>query len=178
MLSSIIYFKSKMKKTNTHKKKSSVKLKKEAGEVQFFEFIHRRPVCPFPESRRRVDIVQCHCPTVDSLLVWSDPCRLRWCQSLVLEVFFEGLGQREPLDLLQPVPTQRHAGGTSTQVHQRQRLSWGEARTQRSGKLTSCVTTRLYRLCKTDCHSFYLRFCLNRITGYVLKPRSPSIHMY
>lgn len=122
-----------------------MKLKKEAGEVQFFEFIHRRPVCPFPESRCRVDIV--HCPTVDSLLVWSDPCRLRWCQSLVLEVFFEGLGQREPLDLLQPVPTQRHAGGTSTQVHQRQGLSWGEARTQRSGKLVSYVTTRLHWLC-------------------------------
>lgn len=43
--------------------------------------------------------------------------RLCWCQSLVLEVIFQRLGQREPLDLLKPIPTQRQAGRSPTQVH-------------------------------------------------------------
>lgn len=43
--------------------------------------------------------------------------RLCWGQSLVLEVIFQRLWQREALDLLKPVPTQRQAGRSPTQVH-------------------------------------------------------------
>lgn len=53
------------------------------------------------------------------------PIWLCWYQSLVLEVIFQRLGQGEALNLLQPVPTQRQAGCTSTQVHQRKRFSCG-----------------------------------------------------
>lgn len=54
------------------------------------------------------------------------PSRLCWCQSLVLEVIFEGLRQREAFNLLKPLPAQCQTGGTPAQVHQRKRLSWGE----------------------------------------------------
>lgn len=46
-----------------------------------------------------------------------------WCGSLVLEVILQGLGQRQALDLLEPLPAQRHAGRTPAQVHQRERFS-------------------------------------------------------
>lgn len=61
-----------------------------------------------------------------SLLPFAQTCRvlwfclrgrLCWCQSLVLEVIFQRLGQREALDLLKPVPAQRQAGRSPTQVH-------------------------------------------------------------
>lgn len=50
---------------------------------------------------------------------------LCWCQSLVLEVIFQRLGQREALDLLKPIPAQRQAGRSPTQVHEREGFSCG-----------------------------------------------------
>ena len=59
------------------------------------------------------------CPSGQTCRVqWFCPCGpLCWCQSLVLEVIFQRLGQREALDLLKPVSTQRQAGRSPTQVH-------------------------------------------------------------
>lgn len=68
------------------------------------------------------------------------PSWICWCQSLVLEVIFEGLGQRKALNFLKPFPTQRQAGRTSTQVLEREGLSWGEGRTATIREATSNLT--------------------------------------
>lgn len=98
----------------------------------------------FPLNPSLVELWTQHCehPSIPQTLIasfnffnpsfcWSGLCSctpswLDWCQSLVLEVIFEGLRQREALNLLKPLPTHRQAGRTPTQVHQRKRLSWRE----------------------------------------------------
>lgn len=66
-------------------------------------------------------------PLLPAGLPESPGCERRpagcWCDSLVLEVILQGLGQRKALDLLEPLPAQRQAGRTPAQVHQRKRFS-------------------------------------------------------
>lgn len=66
------------------------------------------------------------CPfgqTCRGAMVLSAVGPLCWCQSLVLEVIFQRLGQGEALDLLKPIPTQRQAGRSPAQVHEREGFS-------------------------------------------------------
>lgn len=53
--------------------------------------------------------------------------------SLVEEVGLEGGGQRQRVDLTQPLLSQGQAHGAAAEVHERQGLSWGREREREPG---------------------------------------------